>query len=109
MFLLWGNRRGKRLEKRVLNKLERGYGFLEYNPENVDLFTKMYPTKSRMTRYLEKNHFPLYKNNKIDYYPMGEDVFDAICQEMDKAENFILINFFIVGEGAYGIDYMNCY
>ena len=100
MFLLWGNRRGKKLEKRILNKLERGYGFLEYNPENVDLFTKMYPTKSRMAKYLESNHFPLYKNNKIDYYPMGEDVFEAICQEMERAESFILINFFIVGEGA---------
>ena len=60
----------EKVREKILNKLERGYGFLEYNPENVDLFTKMYPTKSRMTRYLEKS-FPLYKNNKIDYYPMG--------------------------------------
>ncbi len=100
MFLLWGNRRGKKLEKWILKKLEDGARHLEYDPDTMELFTKMYPTKSRMAKYLESNNFPLYKNNKIDYYPMGEDVFEAICQEMEKAEDFILINFFIVGEGA---------
>jgi cardiolipin synthase len=53
-----------------------------------------------MTKYLEYNSFPLYKNNKIDYYPMGEDAFAAIFKEIDQAEHFILMNFFIVGEGA---------
>jgi cardiolipin synthase len=53
-----------------------------------------------MTRYLETNGFPLYKNNKVEYYPMGQDVFEAIFEEIEKAERFVLINFFIVGEGV---------
>jgi cardiolipin synthase len=100
MFMLWGNRRGKKIEKGILTKLQRGAKYLEYHPEVVKQFTEKYPTKSRMARYLESNTFPLYKNNKVDYYPMGEDVFDAIIDEIEKAQNFILINFFIVGEGV---------
>ncbi|HKL79947.1 MAG TPA: cardiolipin synthase [Mobilitalea sp.] len=100
MFVLWGNHRGKKLNRRILEKLRRGHAFLEYNQEVIDLFTAKYPTKSRMTRYLESNHFPLYKNNKIDYYPMAEDAFEAIFEEIEKAERFILIDFYIIGEGV---------
>lgn len=100
MFVLWGNRRRKRIDKRILKKLQRGATFYEYHPEVVERFTKEYPTKSRMTRYLESNSFPLFKNNQVEYYPMGEAVFDAIIQEIDKAERFIMLNFFIVAEGV---------
>lgn len=100
MFVLWGNRRGKKIDRQVLSKLKRGAQYLEYKPEVMEQFTARYPTKSRLTRYLESNSFPLYKNNKISYYPMGEDIFEAIFEEIEKAERFILINFFIVGEGV---------
>jgi cardiolipin synthase len=100
MFLLWGNQRGKKIEKRVMEKLQHGLSHYEYNPETIQGFMEKYPTKSRMTRYLESNGFPLYKNNNVAYYPMGEDTFNAIFEEIEKAQNFVLINFFIVGEGV---------
>jgi cardiolipin synthase len=99
MFMLWGNRRGKKIEREILKKLQHGAQYYEYNPKAVKTFMEKHPTKSRMTRYLELNGFPLYKNNKVEYYPMGEDAFEAIFQEANKAEKFILINFFIVGDG----------
>ncbi len=100
MFVLWGNRRRRKIDKTILNKLRRGAQFLEHDPDTVQKFTDQYPTKSRMARYLQSNSFPLFKNNKIDYYPTGEDTFEAIFAEMEKAQNFILMNFFIVGEGV---------
>ncbi len=100
MFILWGNLRGKKIHNKILQKLSKGYLYLENNPKVMKEFEVKYPTKSRMTRYLDSNHLPLYKNNKIDYYPMAENAFEAIFEEMEKAERFILINFYIVGEGA---------
>ena len=44
--------------------------------------------------------FPLYRNNHIDYYKMGEETFEAIIHDMKNADKFIMINFFIVGEGV---------
>ena len=100
MFVLWGNRRRSKIDHKILLKLQRGATFLDYNPEVIQGFAREYPTKSRMTKYLEYNKFPLFKNNKVDYYPMGEDVFEAIFAEIEKARNFILLNFFIVAEGV---------
>ncbi len=100
MFMLWGKGRRSRIDHGIQVKLQRGAGFLEYKPEVTRQFAERYPTKSRMTKYLEYNSFPLFKNNKVDYYPMGEDVFEGIFQEIGQAEKFILLNFFIVAEGA---------
>jgi Phosphatidylserine/phosphatidylglycerophosphate/cardiolipin synthases and related enzymes len=100
MFMLWGNTRRKKIDQSILKKLQRGSKFLEFDEEVMKKFFEQYPTKSRMTRYLASNSFPLFRNNKIEYYPMGEDTFEAIFEEIDKAENFILMNFFIVGEGV---------
>lgn len=100
MFMLWGNQRGKKIGNKIVEKFKNGLSYYEYKQENIERFMEKYPTKSRMTRYLETNGFPLYKNNKVEYYPMGQDVFEAIFEEIEKAERFVLINFFIVGEGV---------
>lgn len=100
MFMLWGNTRSKKIDQQILTKFRKVAGYLDFSSEVMNKFTEKYPTKSRMTKYLETNSFPLFKNNKVDYYPFGEDTFLAIFKEVDQAQKFILIDFFIVGEGA---------
>lgn len=100
MYMLWGNNRVKRLDRLILKKLARGYEYLEQDSEVVGEFVKSYPDMLRMTKYLQTNHFPLYRNNQVEYYPMAEEAFEAIFDEIDRADRFILVNFFIVGEGV---------
>ncbi len=100
MYALWGKSDSKRkLEKKILAKFHHGAEYLHYDNNLAKEYALKYPTKSRISRYLETQHFPLYKNNLITYYPMGEDVFEAIFEDIKKAKRFIFINFFIVGEG----------
>ena len=101
MYALWGKENSKKkIEKQVIGRLKRGQQFLEYDRSVMDSFEQKYPTKSRMTRFLESYHFPLFRNNEVRYYPMGENTFDAMLEDIAKAERFILIDFFIVGEGV---------
>jgi len=100
MFWLWGRNNPSRLDKTIMEKQKHGAGFLTFCFDTVEQFEKAYPIKSRMVRYLESQGFPLYKNNDVIYYPTGEDVFEAIFGDIGKAERFVMINFFIVGEGV---------
>lgn len=100
MYMLWGNNRIKKLDRLILQKLARGYEYLKQEEDVVRDFESMYPDMLRMTTYLKTNHFPLYRNNSVEYYPMAEEAFEAIFNEIDKAKKFILVNFFIVGEGV---------
>ena len=100
MYILWGTEKSRRrIEKKVMSRIQRGYQFLEYDGKVREEFTLAHPELARMTRFLESHHFPLYKNNAIRYYPMGEDTFEAIFEDIRKAKRFILLDFFIVGEG----------
>ena len=54
----------------------------------------------RMVKYMETAEFPLSAANDVKYYPMGEDAFEDIFAALEQAEDYILIDFFIVAEGA---------
>ena len=53
-----------------------------------------------LCRYLSKSGcFPLYDRTKVTYYPLGEDKFEAMLKELEKAEKFIFMEYFIIEEG----------
>lgn len=43
--------------------------------------------------------YPVTKNNDVTYYPLGEDAFKAMLEELKKAEKFIFFEYFIVAHG----------
>ncbi|MBR3771516.1 MAG: PLDc N-terminal domain-containing protein, partial [Clostridium sp.] len=101
MYLLWGNRDStKRLDDNIKLIMKHGSLFLEHNRELEEQFYREKPLEARLSKYMSSQNFPLYANNQISYYPMGEDAFEVIFEELEKAQNFILIEFFIVAEGA---------
>ena len=44
--------------------------------------------------------FSTYENTQVEYLPSGEAALEAILREIDKAEKFIFMEFFIVDEGV---------
>ena len=101
MYFLWG-RKAKRkkifIEKR--KRLEQSYPYILFDEECENDFYKENVRLAGLSKYLKSFKLPLYRNNKIKYYSFGEDVFEDIFADIDKAKKFILINFFIVAEGA---------
>lgn len=43
--------------------------------------------------------FPVYENTKVDFFPLGEKKFEAMLEELKKAEKFIFMEYFIIDEG----------
>lgn len=53
-----------------------------------------------LCRYLSRTGcFPIYKNTKVTYYPIGEAKFQAMLEELQKAEEYIFMEYFIIEEG----------
>ena len=70
-------------EQRVLEKVEAA------SPELADL-------------HYYVNHtgcFPVYENTRVKYFPLGEEMFEAMLAELEKAERFIFLEYFILDEG----------
>lgn len=43
--------------------------------------------------------YPVYKNTGFDYYPLGEDGFPIMLEELKRAEKFIFLEYFIIERG----------
>ncbi len=53
-----------------------------------------------LCRYLNRTGcFPLYEQTAVTYFPLGENKFEAMLEELEKAEKFIFMEYFIVEEG----------
>lgn len=102
MFYLWGRDRGgkRKLDQHILRQISYGNQFLIQDEDVYLDFISDNPVSGRMVKYMENEGFPLTAGNAVDFYPMGEDVFEEIFRDLEKAEKFILVDFFIVAEGG---------
>ncbi len=53
-----------------------------------------------LARYCGRNgDQPVWKNTSVTYFPSGEKKLAALLHELNQAERFILMEYFIIGEG----------
>lgn len=55
---------------------------------------------SRLGFYLEDcAGFPACRNTEVTYFPLGEDMYADLLEELKKAEHFIFMEYFIIDKG----------
>ena len=65
-----------------------------YAPELIESGT------DDLCRYVNRSGcFPIYKNTSTTFFPSGEAKFEAMLEELKKAEKFIFLEYFIITEG----------
>ena len=45
--------------------------------------------------------FPVVKNGTSQYYSFGEDMFQDMCRDLEKAEKYIYVEYFIIQSGKF--------
>ena len=73
-------------------------------PDQSELREKLageIPELGALSEYMwHSGYFCTYANTQAEYLPSGEATLEAILRELDKAEKFIFMEFFIVDEGV---------
>lgn len=92
---------GHRVLKRRLNDLQRASkNQLAQNGAVSETLQRTNPGAAAMTRYVSKfGNFPVYDETDVTYFPLGEDKFQAMLVELEQAEKFIFLEYYIVDEG----------
>lgn len=73
---------------------------IEQDGEVFDSLKKESPETAELVHYLNRSGtFPVTAGNKISYYPVGEEKWAAMLEELKKAEKFIFMEYFIIDEG----------
>ncbi|MCR5691641.1 MAG: cardiolipin synthase [Eubacterium sp.] len=101
MFALWG-RVGKRnkLHQKIKKKINLVDSHLQGDREVAREFARKHPVTTRISKYMDSEGSPLFKNNEALYFSSGEEAFESIFEDLEKAKHFIFMEFFIVAEGA---------
>ena len=73
---------------------------LKQDSNTMEELSAANPESSSIAKYLRRSGcFPVYKNTKVKYFPLGEDKFNELLIQLEKAEHFIFLEYFIVAEG----------
>ena len=93
----WGHRV---LNRRLSTLIEETGALLPRNPALAEKIAREAPELNGIARYTwEHGFYPPYENTEVEYLPSGEAALEAILRELDRAERFIFLEFFIIDEG----------
>ena len=54
------------------------------------------------TRYIYNHaHYPVYENTEVSYFSSGEEMYLTMLTELEKAEKYIFIEYFIIHDGIF--------
>ncbi len=103
LYLFVGNKGSGRKLKEKMDPVRAGLkGTL---PTNSEIFGELEEKDKRCAQTLnhiyETTGFPIYACDDVKYYPLGEDMFADMCVELEKAEKFVFIEYFIISSGKF--------
>ncbi|NLC34398.1 MAG: cardiolipin synthase [Erysipelothrix sp.] len=101
LYLMFANRQ---VPKGLRSLQEQGhFDPLTVLPQDKKMLRKLEQTDAHISKQfdyiLHSGSFPTYKNTQVDYYPVGEDKFASLLVELEKAEKYIFLEYFIIREG----------
>ena len=102
IYLLWGGGRVlPHLRKKMRICQSHYLPHLDSGEENLDSIRYFDLPHSRQADYLTgESGFPLYKNTTAEYLPNGERYLSRLIEELEKAEKYIYMEYFILAEGS---------
>ena len=90
----------RKLRDRLRELIEQTQDALPQSEETMNALCGISPESAALDRYLNLSGcFPVYDKTEVKYFPLGEDKFEELLRQLEAAEHFIFIEYFIIEEG----------
>ena len=88
------------LKKRINSLLDETKNALSQSEEVKKNLTKEAPQNAALACYLNTSGcHPVYDKTRVTYFPTGKEKWEEMLVQLEKAEHFIFLEYFIVDEG----------
>lgn len=88
------------ISRRVKEIIEEERPFLEPDNDVKGKICEASQSEAGLFRYIkEKGNYPVYENASVKYFPLGEDKFKELVYQLERAKDFIFLEYFIVERG----------
>lgn len=103
-FMLYFMFYSRTLQKRFIKRLNamKSHGYKKNDTELFDKLKSDDPlaaSQAKMLCGISEAH--LFTNTKQEYFPLGEDMHRRLLADLEKAEKFIYMEYFIIEEGKF--------
>ena len=89
------------LKGRFTQIIEMTQKSIPQSEEVLEALEEENPGAASLARYIRRSGcHPVYDGTEVTYFPLGEDKFSELLRQLEKAEHFIFLEYFIVSEGA---------
>jgi len=103
-FMLYFLFYSRKLQKKFLRRLKEveRFGYEIKGSDCDEEFEREHPLAASSAKMLCKiSGAKVFKNTKQTYYPLGEDMWRDMLSDLDRAERFIFLEYFIIEEGEF--------
>ena len=100
-YLLWGKKMPKRDRLRMLGYYRTQPSLFARQDGHEQELARWDPHLARVADYIFRTSgFPLEDSTQADYYPLGDDLFEPMVEDLRRARKFILMEYFIIEPGV---------
>lgn len=91
---------GKIINRKLRENISDTQPYLKQNPRYMEQLARTNRSNANLAAYIENSgSYPVYGNTNVKYYPVGEEMFEDMKKELEKAKRFIFMEYFIVERG----------
>lgn len=88
------------VKKRIEQLIGQTADELPQNREVMETLQEENPGVACLARYVNRTScHPVYKNTTVTYFPTGEQKWKEVLNQLEQAEKFIFLEYFIIDEG----------
>lgn len=102
-FMLYFMFNERKLPKKIVKRFKRFNDSLNYddmkNHEDLKKHDRLISSHAQELCTIANTN--LYKNTNIEYFKIGEDMYQSMIEEIKKAKRFIFLEYFIIEEGIF--------
>ncbi len=88
------------LKKRSLEIIDATRKSIPQSAEVMERFSVENPGAAALAHYIARSGcYPVFEHTAVTYFPLGEDKFEEMLKQLESAQHFIFMEYFIIDEG----------
>ncbi|MEF9894445.1 MAG: cardiolipin synthase [Clostridia bacterium] len=102
LYLLFGNKRPARaMRTKIANERVRTRPLLRQTPAPMAKIQAQNPRVAGVSRYISNfAPYPVWENSQTKYYPVGDEMYLDMLEDLKTAEHYIFLEYFIIEDGV---------
>ncbi|MBD5143143.1 MAG: cardiolipin synthase [Ruminococcus sp.] len=91
----------RKFKKNYARRVEETKKYLPQDKHTMQQLQELNISHANLSEYLlNYGGYPVYRNHESKFFPIGEEMFEAMKQEIKKAKYYIFLEFFIIDKGS---------